>query len=491
MPAAHPQHPQLPLILLVADPGPAAEVLVEEFTSRYARDYAIDRVGSADALAHLGDLVAAGERIPLIIAEHRDPGADAIALLRATHGLAPTARRIAVIEASAYGAALPAFRVAALDHDIDSFYPIPRGVRDEEFHTVIVEALSDWGWSVGGPEVSQVDVVHDRYTANVAAIRDFLERIGMPHRILDAVSPDGAAIIAQAGADAVLPLARAFNGDLLPDATPEKVTEAMYGGHDEIPDGEVADVVVVGGGPAGLAAAVYAASEGLSTIMLESFAIGGQAGSSSMIRNYLGFPRGISGMRLAQRARMQASRFGVRFYTGRPVVRIDAGPADEPEHHHVHVEGARVCARTVVLAHGVQYRRLPVAALDELTGTACTTAPPPPSPANCRDATRSWSAAATPPARRRCTWPSSPPGSASSCAARGWRRQCRNTSSARSRPRPPSRSAPTPRSSTAAARAGSSGSTCRTPRAPASAWRRTGCSCSSVPSPTATGCPTT
>ncbi len=360
--------PGRPLILIVADPSPAAETLVGEFTSRYARDYAIDHVPSADALTHLRALVESGERIPLIIAEHRVPGVDAIALLRATHALAPTARRIAVIESSGYADALPAFRVAALDHDIDSFYPIPRGVRDEEFHTVIVEALSDWGWSVGGPEVSQVDIVHAGYTANVAAIRDFLERIGMPHRILDVSSPEGAALRTQAGPDAVLPLAKAFNGDVLPDVTAEKVAEAMYGGHDEIPDGEVADVVVVGGGPAGLAAAVYAASEGLSTIMLESFAIGGQAGSSSMIRNYLGFPRGISGMRLAQRARMQASRFGVRFYTGRPVVAIEPGPADEPEHHHVHVEGARVCARTVVLAHGVQYRRLPVAALDELTG---------------------------------------------------------------------------------------------------------------------------
>ncbi|WP_245193275.1 NAD(P)/FAD-dependent oxidoreductase [Kocuria sp. JC486] len=142
----------------------------------------------------------------------------------------------------------------------------------------------------------------------------------------------------------------------------------MYGGFDAIPEGTIADVAVIGAGPAGLAAAVYAASEGLSTIVLESDAIGGQAGSSSMIRNYLGFPRGISGMRLAQRSRIQAGRFGATFYTGRPVTRVEAGPADEPEHHHVLVEGTHLCARTVVIATGVAYRRLGVPAVDERIG---------------------------------------------------------------------------------------------------------------------------
>jgi len=146
------------------------------------------------------------------------------------------------------------------------------------------------------------------------------------------------------------------------------VTEAIYDGFDTFPEGVIADVAIVGGGPAGLAAAVYAASEGLSTVMLERDAIGGQAGSSSMIRNYLGFPRGISGMRLAQRSRIQAGRFGARFFTGRPAIRIEPGPADEPEHQHVHVTGAQLCARTVVIATGVTYRRLGVPGVDDLVG---------------------------------------------------------------------------------------------------------------------------
>ena len=129
---------------------------------------------------------------------------------------------------------------------------------------------------------------------------------------------------------------------------------------------QVVDLVVVGAGPAGLAAAVYGSSEGLKTVVLESDAVGGQAGTSSMIRNYLGFPRGISGMRLAQRARNQAIRFGTRFFTGWPVESLVAGTGDEP--HRVVTRGGEVRARAVVIATGVAYRRLGVDPLEELVG---------------------------------------------------------------------------------------------------------------------------
>jgi thioredoxin reductase (NADPH) len=140
----------------------------------------------------------------------------------------------------------------------------------------------------------------------------------------------------------------------------------LYGRPDEIEVDEVVDLVVVGAGPAGLAASVYASSEGLSTVCLEAEAIGGQAGTSSMIRNYLGFPRGISGMRLAQRARGQALRFGTRFFTGWPATGIT--PASNGTPHVVHTEGGDVRARTVLVATGVDYRRLGVESIEELVG---------------------------------------------------------------------------------------------------------------------------
>ncbi len=144
------------------------------------------------------------------------------------------------------------------------------------------------------------------------------------------------------------------------------VATSIYGRPDEIDVADVVDLAVVGAGPAGLAAAVYGASEGLSTVVLEAEAIGGQAGTSSMIRNYLGFPRGISGMRLAQRARNQAIRFGTRFFTGWDVTALQPGGDGTP--HVLRTEGGDLHARAVVVASGVRYRRLGVQAIEDLVG---------------------------------------------------------------------------------------------------------------------------
>lgn len=141
------------------------------------------------------------------------------------------------------------------------------------------------------------------------------------------------------------------------------VARALYGAPDAITVTEEVDVAVVGAGPAGLAAAVYASSEGLSTVVLESDAIGGQAGTSSMIRNYLGFPRGISGMRLAQRARNQALRFGTAFQTGWEVDGVTAG-----DPHLLHTGGGEIRAKAIVVATGVRYRKLRVEPLEDLVG---------------------------------------------------------------------------------------------------------------------------
>jgi thioredoxin reductase (NADPH) len=140
----------------------------------------------------------------------------------------------------------------------------------------------------------------------------------------------------------------------------------IYGSPDDFKIDGVADLAVVGAGPAGLAAAVYGASEGLSTVVLEAEAIGGQAGTSSMIRNYLGFPRGISGMRLAQRARNQALRFGTRFFTGWEVTELRPGVHGAP--HLLRTEGGDVLAHSVVISTGVAYRKLRVEGIDTLTG---------------------------------------------------------------------------------------------------------------------------
>jgi thioredoxin reductase (NADPH) len=155
--------------------------------------------------------------------------------------------------------------------------------------------------------------------------------------------------------------------DIMSNPTLAEMASKMYGSVRDLDPDFVADMVVVGSGPAGLAAAVYGASEGLATVVLESEAIGGQAGTSSMIRNYLGFPRGISGMRLAQRARMQALRFGARFFVGLPVDALEPGVDGTP--HTLRLEGGdTVRGRSVVIATGASYRRIGVEAIEEFVG---------------------------------------------------------------------------------------------------------------------------
>ncbi|MFJ3403780.1 FAD-dependent oxidoreductase [Promicromonospora sp. NPDC090134] len=356
-----------PVILLAG--GDHADVVEQEFRARYDRDYRIELTyGLVACLDRARALVGEGEQIAMVAAEHHLTDGTAIELLHQLPSVVATARRVSLVPFEYFNDSLDELRDAMTRRDLDTYVILPRGPRDEEFHTALIELLSEWGWSVGRPVVTVTDLVAEPGDRNAAAIRDLLERLGFPYRSLAPDDDEAEAILEAAGPGAELPVVSTFRGQALSAATPAAVTEAIYGGFDSIPDGVIADVAIVGAGPAGLATAVYAASEGLATVVLERDAIGGQAGSSSMIRNYLGFPRGISGMRLAQRSRIQASRFGARFFTGRPAARIEPGPPNEPEHQHVHVRGAQLCARTVVLATGVSYRRLGVPAVEDLVG---------------------------------------------------------------------------------------------------------------------------
>ena len=156
---------------------------------------------------------------------------------------------------------------------------------------------------------------------------------------------------------------RPYGRPTIVGATDQLVASSFYGSPNDLGDDYVADLVVIGAGPAGLAAAVYGASEGLRTVVLDPEAVGGQAGTSSMIRNYLGFPRGVSGMRLAFRARLQATRFGARIFTGRAVDGLRLGDL-----HEVSYGDGVLRARSVLIACGVRYRRLGVAGLEALVG---------------------------------------------------------------------------------------------------------------------------
>lgn len=366
-------------VILVAITHDEHDAVHTEFTSRYAHDYEVHVVETCEELLDLTrELTIDNRGIALIAAEPILADGDGLGLLAEVHSINPTSRRVALLAPAVFGFNLPALRAASSEGRLDTWLAIPTAPRDEEFHSAIVEMLSDWSWSTNAVEVDGVQIVTEMKSPETARIVDYLQRMGMPHRRYLADSDVGRSITAAAGPDARLPLVRIPPKRPVSSTAPDEVNAEeilsaptlaqlaylMYGSVADLEEGFVADLVVVGAGPAGLAAAVYGASEGLSTVVLESEAVGGQAGTSSMIRNYLGFPRGISGMRLAQRARMQALRFGARFFVGLPVEALETGDA----HTLVLEDGSRIRGRAVVVASGASYRRLGVDSIEEFVG---------------------------------------------------------------------------------------------------------------------------
>ena len=351
-----------PVILLVTTEA-SRDGLVDEFASRYTRDYDVRTlVGLSGAAEVVTEVVADGAQIALIGVDFALEG-DPLATMDELRRLSPTSRRIVLVEFGTFQQALEDLRPALAVGRLDTYLLIPQGPRDEEFHTAIAEYLSEWATSTSTPEVAGVRIVDDGNQPAVSGIRYFLDRMGAPWTRYRPDSPVGRELVAEAGEGAELPIVQAFGRPALAGATEQLVATTFYGSPSELGDDYVADLLVIGAGPAGLAAAVYGASEGLRTVVIDAEAVGGQAGTSSMIRNYLGFPRGVSGMRLAFRARLQATRFGARIFTGRAVEGLTIGDV-----HEVLYDGGVLRARAVLVACGVRYRRLGVAALEDLVG---------------------------------------------------------------------------------------------------------------------------
>ena len=350
-----------PLIVLCAPEH--RDILVGQF-ARYVHEYDLRTTASfAETLALL-DSLEEGQVVAMLVAESDLPDEHVLRAFHAWRGVVPTARRVIAAHRSRFREVAAELRPGLATGKFDAYLLMPSGVRDEEFHTAITELLSDWGSTA--PVVPTVQIVSPSMDALTVGIRDFAYQMGMPAEVVTPDSPTGREVLARHGEDGAFPVISALGGRTSQPRSVRDVAVTLYGMPDDIDVDTAADLVVVGAGPAGLAAAVYASSEGLSTVVLESDAIGGQAGTSSMIRNYLGFPRGISGMRLAQRARNQAVRFGTRFFTGWPVESLVPGRGDGP--HRLVTGGGQVPARAVVVATGVAYRRLGVDPIESLVG---------------------------------------------------------------------------------------------------------------------------
>ncbi|MBZ5739658.1 FAD-dependent oxidoreductase [Nocardioides mangrovi] len=353
-----------PAIVLIAPDHPDE---MRAGFARYVEEYDVRLARSChEALQVTHDIVAEGGTVAMFSAESVLPDADVLHCFHKLREKVPTARRLIAAHWDRFLTDAPALRAGMAKGKYDAFLLMPRGTRDEEFHNAITDLLSDWGSTVADPEVVAVKIVTPVRDGLTLQIRDFLDRMGMPSRVYEPDSDGGRYVLDLWDGEPVYPLVCRGHGDVMHATSVRDVALAIYGAPTEIDLEHVVDVAVVGGGPAGLAAAVYAASEGLATVILEAEAIGGQAGTSSMIRNYLGFPRGISGMRLAQRARNQALRFGAQFYTGQVVDELRPGFDGDP--HVLCTDSGEVRARSVVISSGIAYRKLRVDPIEELVG---------------------------------------------------------------------------------------------------------------------------
>ncbi len=353
-----------PAIVLVSTEH--SDFLLDEF-GRYTRDYDLHTATTFEDGARLvKQLQADGLPLALMVLDSALRDTTPVQTFGKWRQLVPTAKRVVVAHWDRFLADAPSLRAGLATGKYDAYLLMPRGVRDEEFHTAITELLSDWGSTVADPEVPTVRLVSPPGVALTLAIREFLDRMGMPNRTYDPASDVGREIVEGYAGEASYPLVDSPYRDVDAPSSVREVAAAIYGRPEDVDIDTVVDLCIVGAGPAGLAAAVYGSSEGLNTVVVEVEAIGGQAGTSSMIRNYLGFPRGVSGMRLAQRARNQAIRFGTRFFTGWEVTSF--GACEHGDHHVVRTDGGDIHARAVVVATGVRYRKLGVEPLERMVG---------------------------------------------------------------------------------------------------------------------------
>jgi thioredoxin reductase (NADPH) len=348
------------ILLAVDDDVNVLEAVVQDLRRQYGAVYRIMRAASGQAaLDTLAQLKARQEPVALLLSDQRMPGITGVDFLERARALYPDARRVLLTAYADTEAAIHAINAARIHYYLNKPWDPP----EEKLYPVITDLLEDWKARYQAP-FEGLRVIGHRWSLRDHEVRSFLSRNHVPYRWMDVAGSDEAVKLLKERELELdqLPVVLFPDGSMLVDPKPE-VLAARVGLSVQATQ-EFYDMVVVGAGPAGLAAAVYGASEGLRTLVIEPEAPGGQAGSTSRIENYLGFPSGISGADLGRRAHTQAARLGAEFVTQRATgLRIDG------QYRFVQLaDGREVSSHVVLLATGVRYRKLDIPGADRLTG---------------------------------------------------------------------------------------------------------------------------
>ncbi|MGZ4649080.1 MAG: FAD-dependent oxidoreductase [Kineosporiaceae bacterium] len=349
-----------PVLLTVDDDASVSRAVARDLRRRYGEHYRVVRAEDPlQALDALREVKLRGDPVAAVLADYRMPGLNGIEFLEQAMDLFPRARRALLTAYADTEAAIAAINIVDVDHYLLKPWDPP----EEKLYPVVDAMLDTWR-SAGDAAVLDVQVVGHPWSAPSHEVRDFLARNSVPYRWLTVDDAEGRRLLAAAGADAAaIPLVVTPQGMTLTSPTMHDLAEAV--GMPTNPVGDFYDLVIVGGGPAGLGAAVYGASEGLRTVLVERQATGGQAGQSSRIENYLGFPDGVSGGQLTDRARRQAAKFGAEMLTTRIADRLEIRGSTRVLHFE---DGGEIAAHAVVLATGVSYRRMTAPGVDDLVG---------------------------------------------------------------------------------------------------------------------------
>ena len=355
-----------PVLFAIDDDPEVLRAVERDLRRRYARGrngdgYRVLRANSADsALDTLGQLKLRGDTVALFLVDQRMPRTTGVEFLEETRDLYPEAKKVLLTAYADTDAAIKAINDIGLDYYLQKPWDPP----EENLYPVLDDLLGDWR-SHYRPPFEGIRVVGNRWSPGSHAIKDFLARNRVPYQWQDVeVSEEAWQLVSQAdGGEPRLPLV------VFPDGTyleaPENVEVAEKVGLRTRAERPFYDLIIVGGGPSGLAAAVYGASEGLKTVLIEREAPGGQAGTSSRIENYLGFPAGLSGADLSQRAVAQARRFEVEILTPQEVAEVRV---EDPYRVVRLADGTEISCHALLITTGVSYRKLEVPGVERLAG---------------------------------------------------------------------------------------------------------------------------